>query len=127
MVLGQCIQQGVDPVTEDLMTHLRTKIKHEQGKASEARKGLLKAQKCLASLRGRFEVTKGENLLDGLVVGQQVAVEQELKAVTEQEEKLQRALECLACHRFRYEPTAQTVIPVYARLPMTACTAATTV
>lgn len=122
-VLGQCLQQGVDPTHEDLVKHLRTAVKSRQGKVKEERKNLKKGQDCLTALRGRFSVKDGENYLEHLVEAQQAHLDKRGKMLDQEAEVLTRVLEFLERASFRHD---QKVVMATARNGWAYTTASTT-
>ena len=102
-VLAQIANRMGDPTEYQLVKDMKILVGGQlddiQRKRAQGKEALKKAEKLL----GRFGVKKGENYLEGIVIGKISALNTQIRLLDSQEEPIKRALDILTNSSFRSE------------------------
>lgn len=105
LVLQDCANGGRSPIEIDIMSSIRSKI---NSGISEAQKQIRIAKQMLdidKKMKGRFK-SKGENIMESILISRFQALENQIKNQTLWEEKQKNALEMIKDFTFKYDSPA---------------------
>ena len=109
-LLGECflqalagqLQSGNTPSGIDLIPAIRKALEAKRKETDKPKQEALKAQKCMTEVRKRLTVKDGENELGMMIDGQLRNMEAALEQISQQEKRVQTALDELEryCYSF---------------------------